>query len=259
MRHRDSREICEYDIERAQTVYRSIRNQWLAGGNILEAYERLSVITVAAEARNFAFLAHIGASVEPNVDRLLQAAGLTTGRCFSRFDIDVESDRVSPATIERYRQVIGERDSFSGLGIWQRGAPVFCADMSALGVSLDYPNCCAEMDLQTKQKDHTVFLEAVVDTEGDIPARVEEALRAKREYAEATDDHCRQWDERFARTRQLFPFVLHTACEECLESSNGPSRVLNEQYEGIAIAVSEELHLMIRWGARVASGQGADI
>lgn len=259
VRHQDSREMFEYDIERAQAVYCGIRNHWLAGGSILEAHERLSVITVAAGSRHFAFLSSIEASVRPEVIRLLEAAGVTAGPCSSRFDIELEMDHVSPATVERYRQVIGERDPLCGLGIWRRSAAVSCANMSTLGASLGYPNCCEQMDLETRQKDHALFLEAVVDTEGDIPSRIEEALRARREYAKATEDHCRQWDERFATTRQLFPFVLHTACDECLESGNSPSGVLNSQNEEIAIAVSEELHLMVRWGARVANDYRTDI
>lgn len=253
MRRQDSREIRKYDVERAQAVYRSIRSHWLAGGRALEAHERLSAVTVAAGARDFAFLAHIEASVQPEVAGLLKAAGLITGQCVSGFDIPLESDRVSSATVERYRKVIGERDPFCGLGIWRNSASGSCSTMSVLGAALGYPSCCEEMDVRTKQRDHTLFLEAVVDEEGDTPRRVEEGLRARREYAKATDDHCRQWDKWFARTRRLFPFVLHTACEECLETGNSPSAVLNGQYEEIAMAVSGELHLMVRWGARAGS------
>ncbi len=260
MRRENSREISEYDIGRAQAVYCGIRGHWLAGGGILEAHERLSAITVAAGARDFAFLAQIEASVEPEVARLLQGAGLTTGQCVSGFDIELEPDRVSSATVERYRQVIGERDLFSGFGIWLRGSSVSSASMSVLGAALGYPRCCEQMDLKTKQEDHTLFLEAVVDTEGDIPRRVEEALRGRQEYAKATDDHCWQWEKRLARTRQLFPFVLHTACDESLESGDkSPSGLLNREFEKVAIAVSEELHFMVRWAARMVSEHRGDV
>ena len=259
MRSQDSREVRNCHIEQAQAVYRNIRSHWLAGGGVLEAHERLSVVTVAAGARDFAFLAHMEASVQPEVGRLLQAAGLTICQCVSEFDIAVELDRVSSATIERYRKVIGERDSLRGFGVWLNAASASCATMSVLGAALGYPSCCEQMDLRTKERDHALFLEAVVDEEGDIPPRVEEVLRARREYAKRTEDHCRQWGRRFARTRQLFPFVLHTACEECLETGNNPSAVLNDQYEEIAMAVSSELHLMVRWGARAVSDQPADV
>ena len=151
MRRQDSREVSAYDIERAQALYREIRNHWLAGGGHLEAHERLSAITVAAGARHFAFLAHIEASLRGEVVRLFQAAGLTTGQCVSEFDIALEPDRVSSATVERYRKVIGERDSFRGLGIWLNNASVSCATMSVLGAALGYPSCCEQTDLKTKQ------------------------------------------------------------------------------------------------------------
>ena len=260
MRCQDSREICECDIERAQAVYRGIRKHWLAGGGILEAHERLSAVTVAAGARHFAFLTQIEASAEPEIARLLQGAGLTTRQCVSEFDIEFESDGSSLATVERYRQVIGERHRFSGLGIWLRSSSVNSAGMSMLGTALGYPRCCEQMDLKTKQDDHALILEAVVDTEGDIPSRVEAALRGRQEYAKATDDHCWQWERRLVITRQLFPFVLHTACDQCLESGdNSPSGLLNHQFENVAIAVSEELHLMVRWAARMVSEQRADV
>lgn len=258
-RRQDTPTVRNCHIERAQAVYRDIRSHWLAAGGVLEAHERLSVVTVAAGARDFAFLAHIEASVGPEVTRLLEAAGLTTCQCVSGFDIAVELDDVSSATIASYRKIMRERDSFRGLGIWLNTASASCATMSVLGTALGYPSCCEQMDVRTKERDHALFLEAVVDEEGDIPRRVEEALRARREYAKRTEDHCRQWGRRFARTRHLFPFVLHTACEECLETGHSPSAVLNGKYEEVAMAVSSELHLMVRWGARAMSEQAEDI
>lgn len=46
------------NLELARAVYRTIRNCWVAGGSALEAHERLSLITVAAGLREFAFLSH---------------------------------------------------------------------------------------------------------------------------------------------------------------------------------------------------------
>ena len=225
----------------------------MAGGGALEAHERLSVITVAAGVRGFAFLTHIEASVQSVVAHLLETAGLTAGPCSSRFDIDFDADGISSATVETYRQVVGERDHFAGLGIWLPGSPSSCAGMRSLGAALGYPRCCELMDLRTKQKDHALFLDAIVNSEGDEPTRVEEALRAGHQYGKATEDHCDRWETRFAATCDIFPFVLHTACDDCLDSGNSPSGVLNRQYEEIAIAVSAELHLMVRWGARALS------
>ena len=243
------------NIERAKAVYGRIRNHWLARGGALEAHDRLSVVTVAAGVREYAFLTDIEASSQTVVAHLLEAAGLSARPCCSRFDINFEVDSISSATVQMYRKVVGERDPLAGLGIWLRGSPSFCADMRSLGAALGYPHCCELMDLQTKQKDHTLFLESIVGSEGDEPTRVEEALRSRRQYGKATEEHIEKWEKRFAATCDIFPFVLHTACDDCLNSSNSPSGAVNRQHEEIAIAVSEELHLMVRWEARALSYQ----
>jgi hypothetical protein len=115
----------------------------MAGGGPLEAYERLSVITVAAGVRGFAFLTLIEAQVQSLVVQLLEEAGLSARPCSSSFDIDFEVDGVSAATVQMYRQVIRERDDpLAGLGIWLPNSPLSCADMSSLGSALGYPDCC---------------------------------------------------------------------------------------------------------------------
>jgi hypothetical protein len=38
-----------------------------------------------------------------------------------------------------------------------------------------------------------------------------------------------------------------------LRTDGSPTAVLNGQYEGLAAAVSQELHLMVRWGARAVT------
>jgi len=45
-------------LDRARAVYRETRHIWFAGG-ILDAHERLALITVAAGLRHFAFLSHL--------------------------------------------------------------------------------------------------------------------------------------------------------------------------------------------------------
>jgi hypothetical protein len=109
------------------------------------------------------------------------------------------------------------------------------------------------MDLQTKQRDHELFLAAIVEEEGDDPERVERALSERREYSKASYDHCHEWNDRFMQALARFPFVLHTACDDCLQADQSPTGALNREYEELAAAVSPELHLMVRWGARALS------
>ena len=247
-----------YNVARAQAVYEGLRDLWVADGSCLEAHERLSVITVAAGARDFAFLTQVRATLRASVVSVVESAGLAAGPCSSRFDIDFDVSGISAVTVEGYRRIVRERDRFSGLGIWLPNSPMTCPGMSSLGSALGYPRCCELMDLQTKQRDHALCLDAVVDGVGDEPVQVARALRERRQFGKATEEHCHEWDVRFAATHDLFPFVFHAACESCLESRDSPSGVMNRQYEEIASAVSEELHLMVRWGARAMSDRPDD-
>jgi hypothetical protein len=112
------------------------------------------------------------------------------------------------------------------------------------------------MDVRTKVLDHTLYLEAVVEEEGNDPARVEAALREGPPFAKASYDHCNEWNDRFTQTHGRFPFVLHTACDDCLRAGDRSlSAILNRQYEDLAAEVSPELHLMVRWGAQALAGR----
>ena len=242
------------NLERARTVYDAIRNCWVAGGYGLEAHERLSLMTVAAGVREFAFLTETNAQCQSAVAQLLGTVGLRALPCSSAFDIEFEAEGIKAATAEAYRRVVREMSSSNGLGVWsESAASSCCVGMMSLGTALSYPRCCEMMDLRTKQRDHELFLAAIVEEEGDEPAQVERALRERREYGKASSDHCHEWSDRFVQTRDRFPFVLHTACDDCLRPDESPTAMLNRQYEGLALSISTELHLMVRWGARALS------
>jgi len=243
--------MAEPNLERARAVYHSIRNCWVAKGSALEAHERLSVVTVAAGVREFAFLTHIDSDIQSTVSQLLESEGLGARYCSSFFDLDIELEGISIASAEAYRRVQRERLPLNGLGVWaQRTALSSCPDLLSLGIALSYPRCCEMMDLRTKQRDHELLLAAIVEEEGDDPAIVEQALRDRREYDKASHEHCREWNDRFLQTHARFPFVLHTACDDCLRNDQSPTAILNRQYENLTLTVSEELHLMVRWGAQ---------
>src|SRR5580658_1040021 len=106
------------DLERARTVYGDIRAYWVAKGSALEAHERLGVVTVAAGLRDFAFLTHIGAEVQPSITDLLRRNGLLAEPCSSAFDIDIEPEGIAAATVEVYKRAQRESRPLSGLGLW---------------------------------------------------------------------------------------------------------------------------------------------
>ena len=144
------------------------------------------------------------------------------------------------ATVELYRRMQQEISPFKGLGVWLRPAAMYpCVGMISLGSALLYPQCCEMMDLRTKGRDHELFLAAIIEEEGDDPERIEHALLGRREYSKASYDQCHEWNDRFAQTLSRFPFVLHTACDDCLRTDQSPTAILNGQYENLAASVSE--------------------
>lgn len=238
------------NVERARAVYSGIRDCWVAGGGGLEAHDRLAVITVAAALREFALLTHTNSEEQSNVAARLNAIGMGAAICSSEFDLAVEADEVSPATTEAYLARERQRSPLTGVGVWARPDQVTgCVGMDSLGAALLYPSCCESMDLRTKYKDHELQLSAIVEQEGDDAERVAKVMREHHEYEKASYDHCIEWSDRFYQTLAKFPFVIHTACDQCLRADDSPSAILNRQYEDLAAAVSEELHLMLRWGA----------
>ncbi len=134
----------------------------------MEAHERLSVITVAAGLREFAFLNQIDTDCQSTVAQLLRTVGLGAQPCSSVFDLEFEPGEISMATAEAYRRVQREKSPLNGVGVWaHETAQSSCGGMMSLGSALSYPRCCEMMDLRTKHKDHELFLAAIVEEEGD--------------------------------------------------------------------------------------------
>lgn len=176
----------------------------------------MGIVTVAAGVRPFAFLNQIDVEQQPIIVQLLMDVGLTARPYSIPFDLDIELQGLSIATTEAYIKVQRTKSPLHGLGVWTHSAAVGCNGIMSLGSALSYPRCCEMMDLLTKQKDHEVLLAAIVKEEGDDPSRVERALLENREYSVPSYDHCQKWNDRFVQTHALFPFVLHTACDDCL-------------------------------------------
>src|SRR6266581_8936690 len=106
------------NVERARTVYRGIRDCWVGGGSGLEAHDRLAVITVAAGVRKFALLTHMNAEEQANVSARLNSIGMGAAICSSEFDLSIEAEGISSATIEAYLAVERERSPLTGVGVW---------------------------------------------------------------------------------------------------------------------------------------------
>src|ERR1700691_2357283 len=79
-----------FNIERARRVYEGIRDCWVAGGGALEAHDRLALVTVAAEARETAFLTMIEPEHQATVTRVMKEAGLEARPWTPHFDVELE-------------------------------------------------------------------------------------------------------------------------------------------------------------------------
>jgi len=112
------------------------------------------------------------------------------------------------------------------------------------------------MGVQAKGKDYGLSLLALARGVGDDPGQVTWGLRRRLAVRKASHAHVRKWERRFQLTMARFPFVLHTACDECLECPTSATATLNGIYEGLAKEVSEELHFLVRWAAHVMSKGG---
>ncbi|HEY1756074.1 MAG TPA: hypothetical protein VGG72_11800 [Bryobacteraceae bacterium] len=239
------------DLEQARGIYRAIRDLWLAGGGGLEAHDRLALLTVAAGMRPFAFLSYMSHEEQPAILDKLLSLGLTASPCSVVFDIEISPEGISRATVEAYTRAERQRSPLKGIGVWKEpGKSCGRFGMGSFGQELQYPRCCEAMEVGTKRRDHELFLTAIVEAEGDDAAIVEQARLERREYEKASYDHCREWNERFYETLSQYPFVLHAACGTCLRSKESPTAILNRRYEELALAISDELHLMVRWGAQ---------
>jgi hypothetical protein len=247
------------DLNRARATYHETRQIWFADG-ILDAHERLAVISVAAGLRHFAFLNHLASQPRKMASELFSRLGFQTSVFSARFDLDFKVSDVSAASVNAYKTFKLRNERFFGLGVWSKGQgpPARSITISNLGSALGYPECCVRMDVQTKRQDHELFLRALVKEVGDRPDQVTWALRRGRAVAKASDSHLRKWQRRFELTLGRFPFALHTACDECLKSPSSPTAILNASNERLAKHVSEELHFLVRWASRIGNG-GQDL
>jgi hypothetical protein len=244
------------DLDCARTVYRATRGVWLAS-NILDAYERLSLVTVAAGIRQFSFLCHVRPKTRTSLSALISNLGLHSATHNARFDLKLAAPGVSGGSALAYSSFKARSERFLGIGVWSRSARR-CATrnitLANLGLLLQYPGCCVQMDISTKQKDHESTLRELAREVGDDPNQITHALRRRIPIEKRGIPEVRRWAQRYQLTLARYPFALHTACDACLKSQSSPTADLSRRYEDLVSNVSDELHFLIRWAAHVGCG-----
>ena len=238
------------DVGRARQVYAATRDIWIGGGGWLEPHERLGLLTVAAELRPFSLLNHLDKKDWDTTIGVLSDFGLTCAPGIADFDYEVDVTGAESA-VEAYME--HERKyPLEGLGVW--GAPDGCATggLSGLSSLLCYPECCGAMDNRCKAHDHSAALQQLIDDADGDPEEIRRLLASGRGVLAWTEERD-EWNKRLDRTRAMFPYALHTACDECLdEGDKSATGTINLLYRRLTLAVSAELDLMIRWACEVA-------
>jgi hypothetical protein len=235
------------DVESARKLYSAMRGINLAGGGGLEAHERVSLLTVAAGLRRFCFLTHIQQEESPIVTAVLPTLGLTCGVCKAKLNCELDVD-APPDVLEAFR-AYESRNPLFGLGVAK--SRVDFGD-APLGIVLGYPKCCSDMDERTKAYDRSAALRLLIENKGGDYAAVKAELADGNGAPTPHTDHREEWDRRFDRTHEVFPFALHTACDECLDGGDpGPSGVLSRRYEAMVRAAAPELFDTVRRQNRV--------
>src|SRR5437660_368100 len=103
------------DLQRARATFSKMRQIWIAD-SLLDAHERLSLVTVAARLRKFAFLSHLKPSSRREAASLLSTLGFESRVLNIRFDFNLKLRNVSTDSTNAYTTNRAHQ-RFLGLGV----------------------------------------------------------------------------------------------------------------------------------------------
>ncbi len=99
------------------------------------------------------------------------------------------------------------------------------------------------MDDATKSHDRSAALRLLIDTYGGDFAGVIRYLNGENTVETPHTTWKDAWEKRFDQTRCTFPFVIHTACDECLSAGmKSPTGQISDTYERLVKAAAPDLH-----------------
>jgi hypothetical protein len=225
-------------IDNARKLYVAMRHINVAGGRALEAHERVSLLTVPAGLRPFCFLTHVEEADYYLASAVLPNFSLYCGLCEVKFSHDLKVDL--PQDIIDAFNAYEMRSPLKGLGVATSRTEF---SSGGLGLTLCYPKCCSDMDERTKAHDRSMALRQFVEAKGGNFVAVKNALAAGEAVPNCSTETREAWDRRFDRTRHLFPFAVHTACDECLDGGmKSPTGLISQRYEEMTRIVAPDLH-----------------
>lgn len=225
-------------IDTARRLYAAMRHINVAGGRALEAHERVALLTVPAGLRPFCFLTHVEETDYYLATAVLPNFGLYCGVCEVKFSHDLKVDL--PQDVIDAFNTYEMRSPLKGLGV---ATSRIDFSSSGLGLALCYPKCCSDMDERTKAHDRSMALRQLVEAKGGDFLAVKNALAAGETLPNCSPEIREPWDRRFDRTRELFPFAVHTACDECLDvGMKSPTGIISQRYEEMTKIAAPDLH-----------------
>jgi hypothetical protein len=198
-------------------------------------------LTVPAGLRPFCLLTHIEEADYYLATAILPTFGLYCGVCEVKFshDLNVELPQDVIDAFNTYET----RSPLKGLGV---ATSRIDFSSGGLGPALCYPECCSDMDERTKAHDRSVALRQFVEAKGGDFSAVKSALAAGETVPSCTTEGREAWDRRFDRTREMFPFAVHTACDECFDGGmKGPTGLISQRYEEMTKIVAPDLHTAV--------------
>jgi hypothetical protein len=238
------------ELQRARRVIGSVRHLLFDDMKYVDVTDRFGLLTVAAGARDVAAFGFASRNNAAQMSRLKETLdrhsfqSLITDQVVPisfKYSADVAGDLV-----EVFDRVLAEshsRDTGRLLWVFRDTNRVdeiekAVAGECPTGILLGYPPCCVQRESIFHLRNQHAFAAAIIGAVGKEANAVERALLDNLQVeilAESADD------PNILNTRERFPFVFHTACEECLSSDQSRTAELNSSYGELAMKVDRAL------------------
>jgi hypothetical protein len=253
------------EIQRARRVLGSVRRVRIDAIEGVDVMDRFGLLTVTAGVRDVAAFGFVNKKNEGQLSRL---KGILNGHGL----LSLITHQISPLSNKYSNDVTGElaevfdrvdanyhsRDTGRLLWVFrdpkkQDEVEKAVAREIHAGVLLGYPPCCVDRDSICQLRYQHAFAEAIISAVGRDASAVERALREDLQVEVPADTFC---DPNIVNTRERFPFVFHTACDECLSSDRSQSAGLNCSYEALALTIDRTSHRLFSEISRVEVAVG---
>ena len=240
----------DLDIAAARRVHIATRYFPLSEDPGWDTVERFSLLTVAAGARRAALLMDLQPS---DLSKLREVLMINEG--FSTVVVREVCEGALPPPQNHTPEIVQAflhttatlrpREAVHP-ALWVFRDP---ADRGAVkqrqpdspGELLGYPPCCVADRRRGLATIEQAFLDVLVKACGNDPAAIAKGLRDD-VGVDVDDPTLEEYARRPSTSRRRYPFIVHHACLDCLDSGESPSAGLNEAYKSLALEIDQQLH-----------------